>query len=76
MTPGSMQWKNFKPHKNKKTVFGVEYLSKEGDGWDNMLHDLARASSKGPILVVLDEISWMVSKDPTFLGTMKEQVIE
>lgn len=42
-----------------------------GDDWSDLLHDLARACTKGRVLVILDEISWMGSKDPTFLGTVK-----
>lgn len=42
-----------------------------GNSWSDLLHDLSIASRKGRILVVLDEISWMGSKDPTFLGTIK-----
>lgn len=43
----------------------------QGNDWGDMLHDLANACEKGGILVVLDEISWMGSKDPTFLGKIK-----
>ncbi len=43
----------------------------QGDSWGDMLYDLASSCSRGRILVVLDEISWMGSKDPTFLGNIK-----
>jgi hypothetical protein len=42
-----------------------------GDGWSDLLHDVAEASQKGCVLIILDEISWMASKDPTFLGKIK-----
>ena len=42
-----------------------------GDSWGEMLHDLSEATRQGRVLVVLDEISWMGSKEPTFLGLIK-----
>lgn len=32
---------------------------------------LAQQSQKGKIVLILDEISWMGSKDPTFLAKLK-----
>jgi len=42
-----------------------------GDDWSDLFHDLARACVKGRVLIILDEISWMGSKDPAFLGKVK-----
>lgn len=49
--------------------FGIPGLG--GDDWGDLLSDLARYCQKGKILVVLDEISWMGMKDPSFLGKLK-----
>ncbi len=41
------------------------------DDWDNLLWQLAQHVHKGRILVVFDEINWMSTKDPSFLGKLK-----
>lgn len=41
------------------------------DDWGNLFHDLSEITKKGRVLVVLDEITWMGSKDPTFLPKLK-----
>lgn len=41
------------------------------DDWGNLFHDLAQECKKGRVLVVLDEITWMGSEDPTFLPKLK-----
>ncbi|MFS8564237.1 MAG: ATP-binding protein [Rhabdochlamydiaceae bacterium] len=41
------------------------------DDWGNLFYDLAQESKKGRVLVVLDEITWMGSHDPTFLPKLK-----
>lgn len=41
------------------------------DDWGNLFYDLAQECKKGRILVVLDEITWMGSHDPTFLPKLK-----
>lgn len=41
------------------------------DDWGNLFYDLAQATAKGRVLIVLDEITWMGSKDPTFLPKLK-----
>ena len=41
------------------------------DDWGNIFYDLAQECKKGRILVVLDEITWMGSQDPTFLPKLK-----
>ncbi len=42
----------------------------EGNGWGDMFKDVANACKKGRVLVVIDEVSWMGSKDPAFLGNI------
>ncbi|MBY0282086.1 MAG: hypothetical protein K2W94_08040 [Alphaproteobacteria bacterium] len=39
--------------------------------WTDLFTLLARQTQKGQIVILLDEISWMGSKDPTFLGKLK-----
>jgi len=41
------------------------------DDWGDLFWHLAQRAQKGKIVLVLDEISWMGSKDPTFLGKLK-----
>lgn len=41
------------------------------DDWGDLFWNLAQNTQKGKVVVVLDEISWMGSKDPTFLGKLK-----
>ena len=41
------------------------------DDWSKMFALLARESKAGQVLIVLDEISWIGSKDPDFLGKLK-----
>src|SRR3990167_11313354 len=42
-----------------------------GDDWNNLFLSLARETNMGPVIILLDEISWMGSKDPDFLGKLK-----
>lgn len=39
--------------------------------WTELFWALAERLQEGRVLIVLDEISWMGSKDPTFLGKLK-----
>lgn len=41
------------------------------DDWGNLFFDLAQECKKGRVLIVLDEITWMGSQDPTFLPKLK-----
>jgi AAA+ ATPase superfamily predicted ATPase len=41
------------------------------DNWGDLFFDLAKACATGRVLLVLDEITWMGSKDPTFLSQLK-----
>ncbi|GAB5410910.1 MAG: ATP-binding protein [Chlamydiales bacterium] len=43
----------------------------KADSWGNLFWYLSKATQKGRILIVLDEISWMGGKDPHFLGALK-----
>lgn len=48
---------------------GIRGLKTED--WDDLFWHLAQATKKGRVVIVLDEINWMGSKDPTFLGKLK-----
>ncbi|MBI5346159.1 MAG: ATPase [Chlamydiae bacterium] len=39
--------------------------------WATLFSLLARHTNKGPVIILFDEISWMGSKDPSFLGKLK-----
>lgn len=41
------------------------------EDWGDLFWQLAQQTQHGKVVVVLDEISWMGSKDPTFLGKLK-----
>lgn len=41
------------------------------DDWDNLFEALSLHVSTGKVLITLDEINWMGSKDPTFLAKLK-----
>ncbi len=41
------------------------------DDWGSLLWHLADQTKKGRVIIVLDEINWIGSKDPTFLGKLK-----
>lgn len=43
----------------------------KADDWSDIFWHLCKGSAHGRILVVLDEINWMGSFDPTFLGKLK-----
>lgn len=50
-------------------AIGVSGIS--ADDWSPLLTLLAHHTKKGRVLILLDEISWMASKDPNFLGKLK-----
>ncbi len=41
------------------------------DDWGDLFWHLAQHTQKGKVVLILDEISWMGSKDHTFLGKLK-----
>ena len=43
----------------------------KGEDWGDLFTILAKYTSKGKMVILLDEISWMGSLDPTFLGKLK-----
>ena len=49
--------------------FGLPGL--RGEDWADLFTFLAKNTAKGRVVILFDEISWMGSKDPTFLGKLK-----
>lgn len=43
----------------------------KSDDWDDLFIHLADITSEGRVIIALDEINWMGSKDPTFLPKLK-----
>ncbi len=41
------------------------------DDWGDLFYELSQHCTKGRILIILDEITWMGSEDPTFLPKLK-----
>ena len=39
--------------------------------WGDLFSDVANYAASGEVLVILDEITWMGSKDPAFLSKLK-----
>ncbi len=52
-----------------RMVFGLPGL--KADDWGDLFTMLSKALPNEPIIVMLDEITWMGSKDPSFLGKLK-----
>lgn len=52
-----------------KEKFG--YATLQLTDWGDIFALLAKETSQGRVIILLDEISWMGSKDPTFLGKLK-----
>lgn len=50
-------------------VFNIPLL--KGEDWSDLFFYLSQQTQKGKIVISLDEISWMGSKDPNFLGKLK-----
>ena len=46
-------------------------ISLKGGDWSDLFWQLSQHTQEGSVLIVLDEISWMGSKDPDFLGKLK-----
>jgi len=43
----------------------------KGNDWSEIFFALSKEVKKGSVLIALDEIAWMGSKDPAFLGKLK-----
>ncbi|MBS0656583.1 MAG: ATPase, partial [Verrucomicrobia bacterium] len=43
----------------------------KSDDWGDLFYELANVCKEGPVLIILDEITWMGSQDRTFLPKLK-----
>jgi len=43
----------------------------DAGNWTHLFFHLAQKVQKGRVIILMDEISWMADKDPTFLGKLK-----
>lgn len=50
-------------------AFGIPGI--KADDWNTLFLFLAKHTQKGRVIILLDEISWMGSEDPDFLGKLK-----
>ncbi|MGE3954430.1 MAG: ATP-binding protein [Parachlamydiales bacterium] len=55
--------------KQMARVFGLPPF--KGEDWGELFYYLGKQCERGPQLIALDEISWIGSKDPDFLGQLK-----
>lgn len=61
----------------QRTIFAeqlsryIGVLNLPTDDWSPLFSLLAEKTAKGTAIILLDEISWMGSKDPLFLGKLK-----
>lgn len=65
-TTKKMQHKEFVRQLARAGIPGIQ-----PDDWGNMFWHLSKHTQSGPVLIILDEISWIGSKDPEFLGKLK-----
>jgi len=65
-TTAQTQRDDFGRQLERAGIFGIK-----ADDWSNLFWHLSKATKKGRILIVFDEISWMGGKDPHFLGHLK-----
>lgn len=63
--------------KSQRQEFVRQYIrqfkltpEKQND-WGDLFWELSKQTQQGPVLIILDEISWMGAKDPDFLGKLK-----
>jgi AAA+ ATPase superfamily predicted ATPase len=45
--------------------------SNDANDWSDLFRQVSKAAQQSPVLIVLDEITWMGSKDADFLGKLK-----
>nr|NGX28293.1 hypothetical protein [Candidatus Anoxychlamydiales bacterium] len=59
----------YKEFRRQLTEQGIP--SYDSTDWGDLFSILAKHAQEGQVLIVLDEITWMGSKDPDFLGKLK-----
>ncbi|MCB1081847.1 MAG: ATP-binding protein, partial [Chlamydiia bacterium] len=56
---------------SRQMQYELKINKPEADDWGILFRELVAHVQSGPRVVVLDEISWLGSKDPDFLGKLK-----
>ena len=55
----------------RQMQYELKIKKPQSDDWGALFRELIDHTAHGPIVIVLDEISWLGSKDPDFLGKLK-----
>ncbi len=55
----------------RQVQYQLKIKKPEAGDWSSLFHELIEHTQEGPIVIVMDEISWLGSKDPDFLGKLK-----
>lgn len=55
----------------KQMALNLKMPTIKSENWNDLFWHLAQQTNKGRLLLVFDEISWIGSKDPDFLGKLK-----
>ncbi|WP_194848565.1 AAA family ATPase [Candidatus Neptunochlamydia vexilliferae] len=56
---------------SRQMQYELKIKKPQADDWGALFRELVDLNQERPIVVVLDEISWVGSKDPDFLGKLK-----
>lgn len=68
---GSVTEQSQRIHFAKSLERAAKIKGLKADDWDDLLWNLGEVTKKGRVVIILDEINWMGSKDPAFLGKLK-----
>ena len=55
----------------RQMQYELKIKAPDSDDWGTLFRELIEQTKERPIVIVLDEISWLGSKDPDFLGKLK-----
>ena len=56
---------------SRQMQYELKIKKPKADDWGRLFRELVEHTGSGPKIVVMDEISWLGSKDPDFLGKLK-----
>lgn len=55
----------------RKLALQFDLPPHKADDWSDLFETLAKQTQQEQVIILLDELSWMASDDPTFLGKLK-----
>ena len=55
----------------RQMQYELKIKKPDSSDWGGLFRELVDQTQAGPIVIVMDEISWLGSKDPEFLGKLK-----